>query len=271
MYSDIPMLRAEEMIPDKSGINVTRLAINDQSSTSLHWHNYYTLDIVESGCGEHYLNGTVYPIKRGDAYIVRPTDMHYISGSDIQIRTVRFSDDVIPQKLKSFIRDSRPSFALSDTKLSRMATFADSAQEYNKALMRCPDNVFALEAVRMLFSLMIITLAENHTYKDDGCSDRLTDIMHWTDVHYRENPSIDEAAAAVGLSPAYFSVWFKASSGISYTAHLTSLRLAYACSLLKQGFSVADSCFSSGFGSLSYFNSVFKEHMGVSPGKYKKK
>lgn len=271
MYSDIPMLRAEDLIPDISGINITKMIINDQDNiTTLHWHNYYTLDLVENGCGEHYLNGTIFPIKRGDAYIVRPTDMHYIIGSNIQLRTVRFLDNTIPQNLKSFIRNSRPSFELSDKTLCRMITFADAAMEYNAAISGSADNSFAIEAVHMLFSLMIITLAENYSYTDVDMTDRLNNIMHWIDVHYRENPSIDEAASAIGLSPAYFSVWFKANSGISYTSRLTSLRISYACSLLKQGFSVVDSCFSSGFGSLSYFNNVFKKHIGISPGKYKK-
>jgi two-component system, response regulator YesN len=91
----------------------------------------------------------------------------------------------------------------------------------------------------------------------------------------RENfmgrPTLPEAAAAAGLSPAYFSSVFKEELGESFSEYLNRLRVELAAELLVSSdmslIEVAGSC---GFDDQSWFTKVFKLHTGMSPGRYRK-
>ena len=91
----------------------------------------------------------------------------------------------------------------------------------------------------------------------------------------RENfmgrPTLIEAAAAAGLSPAYFSSVFKEELGESFSEYLNRLRVELAAELLlSSDMSLAEVAGSCGFDDQSWFSKVFKLHTGMSPGRYRK-
>ena len=86
----------------------------------------------------------------------------------------------------------------------------------------------------------------------------------------RKERPLDAVAKEVGYTPAYFSRLFKRVTGKSYIEMLTKYRLGYARNLLANGFSVADACYSSGFGSLTAFQDAFRKKYNTSPSTYKK-
>ena len=92
----------------------------------------------------------------------------------------------------------------------------------------------------------------------------------YLEVHFREQIDLSVLAKEAGFHPMYFSAIFKKTTGESYVQRLTSLRLAYAATLLKNNYSVSYACFESGFGSLSNFFTAFKKKYGVSPKEYTK-
>ena len=271
MYGDIPLLREEEKIPDCSGITVKALSGMRGQRCGIHWHNYYTIDVITGGHGEHYLNGVVYPIRRGDAYLVRPTDIHMVSGEDLLLHSIRFTDRAILESCRSITQSIHSTFRLEDSQLNRIGIYMDAISDYNSVLANDPDNRLAAEAVRMNFALILILIAGDAPIPAGEDNSQIAAFMHWLDMHFRENPSVENAAAVAGLSPAYFPAWFKKHTGSAYTERLMSLRLSYACAMLKNGFSITDSCFSSGFGSLSHFNHMFKRQYGLTPGTYREK
>jgi AraC-like DNA-binding protein/ligand-binding sensor protein len=84
-------------------------------------------------------------------------------------------------------------------------------------------------------------------------------------------PTLTEAAAAAGLSPAYFSSVFKEELGESFSEYLNRLRVELAAELLTSSdMSLAEVAGSCGFDDQSWFTKVFKLHTGMSPGKYRK-
>ena len=93
--------------------------------------------------------------------------------------------------------------------------------------------------------------------------------MLFVQAHFRESPSLQTAAAQVCLSPVYFGSLFKKSVGQSYTQYLNSCKINCAKILLEDHLSVTETCFASGFGSLSNFLQVFRQHAGCSPQQYK--
>ena len=92
----------------------------------------------------------------------------------------------------------------------------------------------------------------------------------YVDTHFRENPSLGDAAKVACLSPVYFGSVFKQATGETYVNYLNARKVRCAEMLLESGLSVADACFSAGFGSLSGFLHTFKQKTGMSPESYKR-
>lgn len=76
--------------------------------------------------------------------------------------------------------------------------------------------------------------------------------------HYREDLSLNQVAAAVGLSPTAFSRWFRRETGWNFIQYVHALRVAYACHKLTETRQpILEICFEAGFTNLSNFNRIF--------------
>jgi AraC-like DNA-binding protein len=81
--------------------------------------------------------------------------------------------------------------------------------------------------------------------------------------------SVDQLLVEVGMSRSQLYRKFKAVSTQNPSEYIRLLRLKHAASLLGENkYTINEVAFMSGFGNVSYFNTCFKRHYGVSPGKY---
>ena len=70
-----------------------------------------------------------------------------------------------------------------------------------------------------------------------------------------------------GLEPNRIRRWFKKHHGLTFQAYVRNSKIGHAFARIKQGESVADSAFASGYESLSGFVESFKKTTGLSPQK----
>jgi AraC-like DNA-binding protein len=92
------------------------------------------------------------------------------------------------------------------------------------------------------------------------------------DARYFEAVSVDDMAAAAGLSRAHFSREFRRAYGESPHQYLLTRRMERAAWLLRAtDRSVADVCFSVGLSSVGSFTTSFKRTFGISPTAYRAK
>ena len=107
----------------------------------------------------------------------------------------------------------------------------------------------------------------------------LTNVKH-ADVIYRavdfikknymNRITLEEAAACVYLSPAYFSRIFKEEMGCNFNAYVNHVRVDAAKKLLlNDKVALVDVSTLAGFEGQSYFSKVFKKIAGVTPGRYR--
>ena len=90
------------------------------------------------------------------------------------------------------------------------------------------------------------------------------------DARYFEAVSVDDMAAAAGLSKAHFSREFRRAYGESPHQYLLTRRMERAAWLLRAtDRSVADVCFSVGLSSVGSFTTSFSRTFGVSPTVYR--
>jgi AraC-like DNA-binding protein len=92
------------------------------------------------------------------------------------------------------------------------------------------------------------------------------------DARYFEPLSVDDLAAAAGLSRAHFSREFRRAFGESPHAYLLTRRLERAAALLQAtDRSVADVCLTVGLQSIGSFTTSFTRTYGVSPMAYRER
>jgi AraC-like DNA-binding protein len=92
------------------------------------------------------------------------------------------------------------------------------------------------------------------------------------DARYHQPLSVEDLAAAAGLSRAHFSREFKHAFGEPPHAYLLTRRLERAADLLRAtDRSILDICLSVGLQSLGSFTSSFKRTYGVSPSAYRER
>jgi AraC-like DNA-binding protein len=92
------------------------------------------------------------------------------------------------------------------------------------------------------------------------------------DARYFEPLSVDDLAAAAGLSRAHFSREFRRAFGEAPHAYLLTRRLERAAALLRNtDRSVADICLSVGLASLGSFTTSFTRTYGESPTAYRRR
>ncbi len=88
--------------------------------------------------------------------------------------------------------------------------------------------------------------------------------------HFKEEITVEELAARVGLSQYHFIRIFKKETGFTPHEYLVNTRIATAKYLLKNSrLPVKDICYATGFSSESVFCSAFKRHQGMTPNQYR--
>jgi two-component system response regulator YesN len=87
--------------------------------------------------------------------------------------------------------------------------------------------------------------------------------------HYTHPITLEEIAAAVGVSAFHLSHVFSEESEFSLFAYLTALRLEKARELLQAGgHNVSEVAAAVGYESSNYFSKVFRKHFGRPPSEF---
>jgi YesN/AraC family two-component response regulator len=88
--------------------------------------------------------------------------------------------------------------------------------------------------------------------------------------NYTRKISLQEIAAAAGLSAPYFSTIFKEEMGENLSGYLNRLRVEKAGHMLiETDFTLSEIASACGFEDQSWFSKIFKSYTGISPGKYR--
>lgn len=98
---------------------------------------------------------------------------------------------------------------------------------------------------------------------------RLREVYSYVDQHYAEKISITQVARLCHLEKAAFCRYFKKATGNTFISFLNQYRISQAKRLLLAGRNISESCYATGFESLSYFNRTFKKVTGENPSDFK--
>ncbi|HBR01027.1 MAG TPA: AraC family transcriptional regulator, partial [Ruminiclostridium sp.] len=106
--------------------------------------------------------------------------------------------------------------------------------------------------------------------KDVKHSDVIYKSISYISKNYMQKISLEKVAAAVYLSPSYFSKIFKEETGTNFVTYLNNYRISVAKRLLMDNsIDIVDISNLVGYEDQSYFSKSFKKITGMTPGKYR--
>ena len=98
--------------------------------------------------------------------------------------------------------------------------------------------------------------------------DLMAAALRYIEERAGEQPSLDEVAAAIGLSPAHFQRVFSRWVGVSPKRYLQYLTLDHAKRLLRERFTVLDATYEAGLSSPGRLHDLFVRWEAMTPGEF---
>ena len=103
-------------------------------------------------------------------------------------------------------------------------------------------------------------------------SGKLGKVTKYVEENYRKKIMVKDVARLAGLSEPAFFAFFKKSMGVSFTRYVNEIRIREASRLLcETDDTVAGIAYTTGFNTPYYFNEIFKQKKGMTPGEYRGK
>jgi AraC family transcriptional regulator of adaptative response/methylated-DNA-[protein]-cysteine methyltransferase len=99
--------------------------------------------------------------------------------------------------------------------------------------------------------------------------ERISHALEWLEANVREQPTLEDLAAELGLSRYHLQRLFTRWAGISPKRFLQSLTVARARALLRDSQPILDASFESGLSSPGRLHDLFVHVEAMTPGEYK--
>lgn len=243
--------------------------INKGEYFAPHWHDYFELEVVLGGHGEHIYNNTKYTLSRGSVYLMSFYDFHELQAQeDMLMLKLQFNENVLPKQLNDFLFLSRNRFCctVDENEILHIIKLFDILKREEKQ-----SGLFSELLIKNLIAEIIITVIRNSSQDENVVIPTLLQkaVAH---IHnnFREPLTLGALAKKCNVTPNYLGAQFSKKMGISFSDYLNTVRLRYACNLLDStDLSGKEIAFACGYNSVEYFGYIFKKTLGTSPLNYK--
>ena len=256
-------------------------------SFSNHWHEFQEIVYIRQGAVSVSIDGTCYEATAGDILVINSGLIHgfFNPTQDIGFTFFHFSLGLFDQSLidlreKAFQRlifDRKPFIRKNaDGALHKKLEdlLSDMCREYAKQ-----NEGFRLAIKAKLYEFALIFLREipvkDFLAKDSVRRNYNRQIMErvFTFIHSNYDDfdiTLEKAASTAALSRFYFSRFFKAQTGQTFSAYLARVRVSRAEKyLVDSNLPITEVAHICGFGSIKTFNRIFKSFTGSSPSGYR--
>jgi len=204
------------------------------------------LHYVVSGCGTLHLDGKVYPVRAGQAFVLNAEKKAYYV-ADAQdpwyYRWICFSG-----RLAADFSKLLPVFDAPEDTLIHIED------------IDCPDPMMAYLLTADLFALYAHVVSP-----DERSQNHVQKAIDFVEVHYMNKLTIQDVADFVGLNPSYLSKLFKQKTGHTLQSYILDIRLQESKRYLAHGYTVKEAAAACGFQDLANYSKLFKRENGRSP------
>ena len=268
------------VLPPKVQYSESDFDIHD---TSITVYADYKISVLLTDDLAALLDGKVYNTIRGDVLLFRPDEIH--CGRVFRAGLHRYLDFFIPAEMfNSFKEDcSTLMYILSDKSSERVNHISPSDADRDEVL-RISENVIRLIISNdplkrtLIFSNMLELLAlcrrlyseQLRNPRKNNTPATVSTAICYINKYFADITGLSEIASHSNCSITYLTRSFRRFTGRTVNSYLNECRLFYAKKLLREGLSVTEACYRSGFGDCSHFIRVFRKSEGFTPYQYRK-
>lgn len=227
-----------------------------------------TVDGLSSACSQPG-RLTLLPARRSSAFR---------TNGSVRMLSVHFPEPLpaAPGQQTLSMRDADVRFAFRDDFLSAGAQALLRAAALAPALRGAYFDSLIEAMVQHLRIYMSANPGSAAAPLPEGCFDiplgktSVAEVLHYIDDRLAHKISLAELAERAGISRAWFAHNFKLGTGMSPHQFLNKRRVNAACRLLlNTRLDLLTISHDVGFSSQSHFTSVFRTHVGCTPGQYR--
>lgn len=246
--------------------------------TKLHWHKEIELIYMMKGQLNIKVNGIEKIIKDNQLFLCNSEVIHVQDVKDQEMinryLVVLISYDFIKKffpDIHKYVFDTDKNKKAAEEIISAMKRLVELEEnktdfsdilEYQEILKIC----------HILFSSCAVEKQHNFTMKTPNNFSYAKKVIEYVGLHYKEEITLESMAEFAGLSPTYFSKYFKNITGTSFTKYLNGVRLEYAIKdLITKNVSVTEAGLNNGFPNVKSFITNCKKASGLTPAQYRLK
>lgn len=237
-----------------------------------HWHEAYTVPVIEAGAEAYAYRGARYVAEAGTVPIINPGEVH--TGSRAIEAGWRYRVLYVPideiRRLAGELSGKTQMLPWFPPAPIRDPDLAARIARAHRLLEAGRDPLAAQTALVDALSTLVSRHAQGQpeTLKLAADAPRVAAMKARLAAELTEPITLAELADEVGLSPFHAARLFTRATGLAPHAWRNQLRLQRALGPLRAGVPVTDVAAASGFTDQSHFTRHFKRMFGVPPGRW---
>ena len=254
-----------------------------------HFHPHYQLFTVIKGTGTRFIGDDIRHFNVGDTVFLAPnmphlwrSDREYFE-KDSQLMTegivVYFKEDFLGSEFfeKSEMYDIKTLLKKSERGLDLTGQLKEELVNDLKNLPVDSGFQGIIKILSILDKLSkstdyqyIASTTYSNTHKISE-TERMRRVHEYVLKHFKENINLSTVASLSNMTDAAFCRYFKSRTNKTFSDFVKEIRIGNACKMLHdENKSISQTCYESGYNTVSNFNNQFKSLKGVSPKQYQK-
>ncbi|MFX3636240.1 MAG: response regulator [Candidatus Pristimantibacillus sp.] len=164
-----------------------------------------------------------------------------------------------PNQLNELLEDSF--LAVLDRLKVKGYSFTDSDSYLEKK---------TLPEIKMRFRDKVNSITDELAQRRGGFKDLLAEAKAYIEQNIAKEVTLEEVANLVGLTPNYFSLYFKKATGVTFINYRMSKRIEAAEQLLAlPHYRIVDVAHETGYEDYSHFAKTFRKMKGITPTEFR--
>ena len=247
--------------------------VPNPSVFKMHTHEFYELYYFAGGNGIYRVEGTPYPLEKGDILIMRPNEAHYIDIKDDKPYT-RLSIIFKPEIFDKIDPERKLLIPYENREIGTLNRYGSDDfinDDYrifiNKLISPCTDR--HLQTITNLFPLLYEIYNTFESIKNSKTNHALDyRIISYINRHISDDISISKLCNKFFISESQLSRIFKKATASTVGEYITVKRLVNARQLILSGTPPTKAYLQCGFKDYSVFYRAYKKKYGISPSEF---
>lgn len=275
--------KAEDYIADGDSIGI--FFSYNRHDEPLHSHDFIEVIYISSGSAEHYIDGELYEVERGDVLFINYGCLHSFNSTEgFSHYNICFSPETVGS---SMITAENAPAMLSltafnelrrDKSCGRIGFYGAERTEIEQLLANMEKESreglpYSKKLIESYMSVLMTKLLRKTVMGNECAVGGIwEELREYIDANLDSELTLSALASRSFYNPSYFSRSFRQKFGVSLTEYIAKKRVETAMNLLENSTltleHVAEQC---GFSDRSAFYHAFQKYVGTSPSEYRRK